>query len=70
MKKTPANREIIVRALHTTQGENLDVYAFFIRGADIIRIADISRISLDEKGVLQGFQPRNSEPCKENSRVS
>jgi len=56
MKKKSASQEIVVRALHTTQGENLDVYAFFIRGADIIRIADISRIHLDEKGVLQGFQ--------------
>ncbi|QHS35575.1 DGQHR domain-containing protein [Alcaligenes faecalis] len=56
MKKKSASQEIIVRALHTTQGENLDVYAFFIRGADIIRIADISRIHLDEKGVLKGFQ--------------
>lgn len=56
MKSKTDKQEIILRALHTTQGQNLDVYAFFIRGADIIRIADISRISLDDKEVLQGFQ--------------
>lgn len=48
--------EIIIRALHTTQGEGLDVYAFFIRGTDIVRIADISRIARDEQEILKGFQ--------------
>jgi DGQHR domain-containing protein len=48
--------EIVVRALHTTQGRGLDVYAFFIRGADIVRIADISRIGRDENDGLRGFQ--------------
>lgn len=47
---------IVVRALHTTQGEDLDVYAFFILGADIIRIADISRIERDASDSLKGFQ--------------
>jgi hypothetical protein len=28
---------IVVRALHTTQGDGLDVYAFFIKGGDIVR---------------------------------
>lgn len=49
-------KEIVVRALRTTQGDDLNVYAFFIRGADIVRIADISRVSRDEADELRGFQ--------------
>lgn len=48
--------EIVVRALHTKQGEGLDVYAFFIRGADIVNVADISRVARSETDVLKGFQ--------------
>ena len=48
--------ELVLRALHTQQGPELDVYAFFVRGADIVRIADISRISRDEQDSLKGFQ--------------
>lgn len=48
--------EIVVRALHTEQGNGLDVFAFFIRGADIVRIADISRIERDDSDSLKGFQ--------------
>lgn len=48
--------EIIVRALHTTQGDSLDVYSFFIRGADLVRIANISRVTRDENETLKGFQ--------------
>ncbi|WP_217474366.1 DGQHR domain-containing protein DpdB [Stutzerimonas stutzeri] len=50
------NQEIVVRALRTTQGDNLDVYALFIRGSDLVRIADISRISRDDSDTLKGFQ--------------
>lgn len=50
------SQEIVVRALRTTQGDNLDVYALFIRGSDLVRIADISRISRDENTALKGFQ--------------
>lgn len=49
-------QELVVRALHTTQGDEQDVYAFFIRGGDILRIADISRVERDEHDVLKGFQ--------------
>ena len=49
-------QEIVVRALHTKQGDGLDVYAFFIRGADIVRVADISRLGRDESDSLKGFQ--------------
>ena len=45
------NSEIIVRALHTLQGEGLDVYAFFVKGSQIYEMADISRIHRDEKEV-------------------
>jgi DGQHR domain-containing protein len=56
MKSKSAQEEIVVRALHTTQGDGLDVYAFFIRGADIVRVADISRLGRDENEGLRGFQ--------------
>lgn len=49
-------QELVVRALHTTQGDGQDVYAFFIRGGDIVRIADISRFERDQHDVLKGFQ--------------
>lgn len=48
--------EIIVRALRTSQGGSIDVFAFFIYGSDIMKIADISRINRDEGDVLKGFQ--------------
>ncbi len=53
----PKNKTaIVVRALHTTQGDGLDVYAFFIKGSDIVRVADISRVERDETDCLKGFQ--------------
>lgn len=48
--------EIVLRALHTTQGDNLDVFAFFIKGKDIVKVADISRIERDVNDSLKGFQ--------------
>lgn len=51
-----ANQELIVRALRSNQGGDRDLYAFFIRGADIIRVADISRIERTENDTLKGFQ--------------
>jgi len=48
--------EIVVRALHTKQGEDLDVFAFFIKGADIVKVADISRVERTEADSLKGFQ--------------
>lgn len=50
------HQDIVVRALHTLQGQGVDVYAFFIRGADIVRIADISRVERDANDALKGFQ--------------
>ncbi|MEX3639190.1 DGQHR domain-containing protein DpdB [Paraburkholderia sp. BR14320] len=51
-----ARKEIVVRALRTTQGAELDVFAFFIQGSDIIKVADISRVERDESDELKGFQ--------------
>jgi DGQHR domain-containing protein len=48
--------KIVVRALHTHQGAGIDLYAFFIKGGDIVRVADISRIERDTKDALKGFQ--------------
>ncbi len=56
MTKHLGRDEIVVRALHATQGAGVDVFAFFMRGADIVRIADISRIGRDEQERLHGFQ--------------
>jgi len=50
------SKEIVLRALHTTQGEGLDVFAFFIKGSDIVKIADLSRIGRDDNETLKGFQ--------------
>lgn len=55
-KTTTGRQELVVRALHTRQGEGLDVYAFFIKGGDIVRVADISRIERDAADELKGFQ--------------
>lgn len=51
-----ARHEIVVRALKTTQGDGLDVFAFFIKGSDVVRVADISRIERDDTDTLRGFQ--------------
>jgi DGQHR domain-containing protein len=54
-RKTPV-RNIAVRALRTRQGKGVDVFSFFIRGADITQVAEISRITRDENDALKGFQ--------------
>lgn len=56
MSASKNGKEIVIRALHTKQGPDLDVYAFFIRGSDIVRMADISRIGRDDSEGLKGFQ--------------
>ena len=47
---------IRVRALRTHQGDHLEVYSFFVPGAMVSEIADISRIHRDQEEELQGFQ--------------
>ena len=56
MNKKLENKDIVIRALRTLQGEGLTVYAFFVKGGDIIRIADISRIDRSDSESLKGFQ--------------
>jgi DGQHR domain-containing protein len=48
--------ELVLRALHTTQGEGLDVFSFFIKGSDIVKIADLSRLGREDDETLKGFQ--------------
>src|ERR1041384_4210962 len=54
---TAKNGRIVVRAVKTKQGDDIDVYAFFLPGSDILKIADISRLSRDDTD-LKGFQRR------------
>ncbi len=46
---------LAVRAVRTVQADKA-VYAFFIAGADLLKIAEISRVHRDSEGSLQGFQ--------------
>lgn len=46
---------LVVRAVKSQQGRGVDVFAFFLYGSDLTRIADISRITRDD-GELKGFQ--------------
>src|ERR1700730_4152216 len=46
---------LAVRAVRTEQADKA-VYAFFVAGADLLKIAEISRVHRDAKGSLQGFQ--------------
>ena len=56
MKTQSLVSEIVIRALRTQQGDNLTVYAFFVKGGDIVRVADISRIERSDVESLKGFQ--------------
>lgn len=46
---------LAVRAVRTQQADKA-VYAFFVAGADLLKIAEISRVHRDAEGSLQGFQ--------------
>ena len=46
---------IAVRAVRTEQADTA-IYAFFVAGADLLKIAEISRVHRDEDGALHGFQ--------------
>jgi DGQHR domain-containing protein len=54
--KTTERGVLTVRALCTQQGDGIDVYAFFVPGGDLLRIAEISRVHRSDDGVLHGFQ--------------
>lgn len=47
---------LVIRAVRTCQGDGVDVYAFFLRGTDVLRVADIVRIRRDADSALVGFQ--------------
>jgi DGQHR domain-containing protein len=50
-----AKETLSVRAIKTEQGDGTPIFAFFIHGSDITRIADIARLRRDEQE-LKGFQ--------------
>src|SRR5215813_3404481 len=56
MKRKKQTEAIAVRALRTKQGTGVDVFSFFIKGSEIARVAEISRISRDDDDALKGFQ--------------
>lgn len=47
---------IKVRALKSPQVEGRSIFCFFLRGQDILEVADISRLRRDGRGVLLGYQ--------------
>ncbi|MBP2305984.1 DGQHR domain-containing protein [Azospirillum melinis] len=55
-RKSGDDPTLAVRALRTRQADDVDVYAFFVPGADLLRIAEISRVHRDTEGALHGFQ--------------
>lgn len=55
-KKRSAPHSITIRAIQTTQGNGVKLFAFFIPGELITQIADISRIHRDAGDHLEGFQ--------------
>jgi DGQHR domain-containing protein len=55
--KKSSEPTLAVRAVRTFQADKA-VYAFFLAGADLLRIADISRLNRDAEGRLHGFQRR------------
>jgi DGQHR domain-containing protein len=57
--RSKSKQEVVkIRALRTVQGTGNEVFSFFLRGSDILRIADIARISRGNEDFLQGFQRR------------
>ena len=47
---------LVIRALKTEQMKDIDTYAFFVPGSQIVKIADISRVARDKSDKLKGFQ--------------
>lgn len=59
MKKSKRRlTSLVVRALRTEQSEGINVFAFFMPGAQVTQVADISRVERDEDDALKGFQRR------------
>ena len=45
-----------LRAVKAEQGEDTAIFSFFMKGADVLRISDLSRVRRDKDGDLKGFQ--------------
>jgi DGQHR domain-containing protein len=57
MNKKSGPSELVVRAVRTRQADGVDVFAFFLPGPAILRVADIARVHREsEGGALHGFQ--------------
>ncbi|WP_022685440.1 DGQHR domain-containing protein DpdB [Sphingomonas phyllosphaerae] len=54
-RRQPADETIAVRAVRTRQG-GVDLFAFFAPGAELLKFAEISRVSRNESAGLSGFQ--------------
>ncbi len=50
--------QLRVRAIGIKQNGRIPLYTFFMRGRDILRIADISKIRRDDAGDVLGYQRR------------
>jgi DGQHR domain-containing protein len=50
------SKQIVVRALKITQTSKIPLYSFYLRGEEILEVAEISRIKRNEKGSLLGYQ--------------
>jgi DGQHR domain-containing protein len=49
-------KKITVRALRVVQSNKIPLYSFFIKGSDILNLAEFSRLKRDIDGKLSGFQ--------------
>lgn len=49
-------RTITVRALRVIQMDGVPLYSFFMRGGDLLKLADLARLHRDDGGALRGFQ--------------
>ena len=50
------SEQLIVRALTVKQDGRVPLFVFFLKGKDLLRVADISRIKKDASGELLGYQ--------------
>lgn len=60
------SHELTLRAVRAQQGDDVDVYSFFMRGEDVLRVADISRVHRDETDELKGFQRKEIQTHVKN----
>jgi DGQHR domain-containing protein len=49
-------KTIKVRALRVVQANNIPLYSFYLRGKDILNLAEFNRLKRDTDGKLSGFQ--------------